>query len=185
IGMRDGDLSKAMKVLGKLPLFHQPGEEWTYGLNPDLLCYLIEVISGQSLDIFFKKRIFEPLGMNDTYFILPKEKHSRLATLFIPEDNGKLKSYSASDWEFDGNFPLGNSTYYSGGAGLSSTLEDYGIFLQMLLNNGEYNGARILSRNTVRMMTTNQIGQLSLGDNKFGLGFSIVTEADAAKNPWQ
>ncbi len=185
IGMKEENLAVAMKTLGKLPLFHQPGEKWTYGLNTDLLGYLIELISGQTLDAFFRTRIFEPLGMRDTYFNLPKEKHSRLATLFIPDETGRLKPFDSSDWELDGNFPMGNSRYYSGGAGLSSTLKDYGIFLQMLLNQGEYNGVRLLSRNSVRMMTSNQIGALSLGNSKFGLGFSIVTEADAAKDPWQ
>lgn len=185
IGTKHANLAVAMKTLGKLPLFHQPGEKWTYGLNTDLLGYLIELISGQTLDAFFRSRIFEPLGMHDTYFNLPREKHSRLATLFIPDKAGQLKPYAPAEWELDGNFPLGNSRYYSGGAGLSSTLKDYGIFLQMLLNQGEYNGVRLLSRNSVRMMTTNQIGALSLGNSKFGLGFSIVGEADAGKDPWQ
>ncbi|MCA1481791.1 serine hydrolase, partial [Bradyrhizobium sp. NBAIM08] len=73
-------LADKMKILGSMPLIHQPGEKWTYGLNTDLLGYLIEVISGQSLDAFFRQRIFEPLGMRDTYFYLPAAKRARLAT---------------------------------------------------------------------------------------------------------
>jgi CubicO group peptidase (beta-lactamase class C family) len=83
------------------------------------------------------------------------------------------------------DYPLNNSTYYSGGAGLSSTIYDYGVFLQMLLNNGVYNGKRILSRNTVRIMTMNQIGDLSRGDDKFGLGFQIISEKGSGRTPAQ
>jgi CubicO group peptidase (beta-lactamase class C family) len=83
------------------------------------------------------------------------------------------------------NFPLRKKEYFSGGGGLSSTIYDYGVFLQMMLNGGEYNGKRLLSRNTVRMMTMNQIGDLSLGDSKFGLGFAIATEKSSGIMPNQ
>ena len=83
------------------------------------------------------------------------------------------------------NYPLIKSTYYSGGAGLSSTIYDYALFLQMLLNNGKYNGKHLLGRNTVRMMTMNQIGDLSLGDDKFGLGFQVVSEKGSSRTPAQ
>jgi len=83
------------------------------------------------------------------------------------------------------DYPLRKKTYFSGGGGLSSTIYDYGVFLQMLLNGGQYNGVRILSRNSVRMMTMNQIGDLSLGENKFGLGFSIVTDSSSRLFPSQ
>jgi len=76
-----------------------------------------------------------------------------------------------------------DGTYFSGGGGLSSTAYDYGIFMQMLLNGGEYNGKRILSRTTIRMMTTNQIGDLDFGDDKFGLGFGLATEKTSAHSP--
>ena len=185
IGMRTGDLGTDMRKLGTLPLMHQPGERWTYGLNTDILGYLIEVISGQPLDEFFRKRIFEPLGMNDTYFLIPKEKAGRLATLFIVDSTGKFKAYKDGIMgEMDGNFPLGNLRYFSGGGGLSSTLIDYAKFLQMYLNEGEYNGKRLLSRNVVRMILSNQIGDHNLGFNKFGLGYFLVMPADAAKTPW-
>ncbi len=185
IGIRSGDLARDMRTLGTLPLFHQPGEKWTYGLNTDILGYLVEVLSGQTLDEFFRKRIFEPLGMNDTYFLIPKEKAHRLATLFIPDSTGKFKAYREGILgDMDGNYPLGSLKYYSGGGGLSSTLLDYAKFLQMYLNEGEYNGKRLLAKNTVRMILSNQIGGLNLGFNKFGLGFFLVEPADAAKTPW-
>jgi len=117
--------------------------------------------------------------MKDTYFQVPAEKASRLVNIYT-EDKGHLTKYAGNmlnSRAVSPEYPLQKSTYYSGGAGLSSTIYDYGIFLQMLLNNGEYNGKRILSRNAVRMMTMNQVGDTTFrGDDKFGLGFQIVTE---------
>ena len=186
IGVNKIVLGDKMKILGGLPLMHQPGEKWTYGLNTDLLGYVIEVVSGMSLDEFFRKRIFEPLGMKDTYFYLPKEKRNRLATLYS-EDSTKHIIKDGETFELNGtiyvNYPNMDGTYYSGGGGLSSTAYDYSIFMQMLLNGGEYNGKRILSRASIRMMTSNQIGDIDFGDDKFGLGFAIVTERGSAKTP--
>jgi CubicO group peptidase (beta-lactamase class C family) len=189
IGVQNDKLLDAMNRLGKLPLMHQPGEKWTYGLNTDLLGCLVEVISGMTLDEFFKKRIFEPLGMNDTYFQVPKEKASRLVNLYREDSTGKLfkpKGDMLNGKLVTPDYPLQPSTYYSGGAGLSSTIYDYGIFLQMLLNEGKYNGKRILSRNSIRMMTINQIGDIVFraGDT-FGLGFQVITEKGSARTPAQ
>ncbi|MGZ8559771.1 MAG: serine hydrolase domain-containing protein, partial [Chitinophagaceae bacterium] len=179
IGVMDESLLAAMTRLGTLPLMHQPGAKWTYGLNNDLLGALVEIISGTTLDNFFKNRIFEPLGMKDTYFMIPDAKANRLVNLFTEDSTGHL--VKASNTMLNGptvvNYPLQKSTYYSGGAGLSSTIFDYAVFLQMLLNGGEYNGKRILSRSAVRMMTMNQIGDITFsGDDKFGLGFHILSE---------
>jgi CubicO group peptidase (beta-lactamase class C family) len=187
IGVKDDKLLDAMNRLGKLPLMHQPGERFTYGLNSDLLGCLVEVISGMSLNDFFRTRIFEPLGMKDTYFQIPAEKATRLVNLYREDSTGKLvfPQKTMLNGPVGADYPLNASSYYSGGAGLSSTIYDYAIFLQMLLNNGVYNGKRLLSRNTVRMMTMNQIGDLSLGDDKFGLGFQIVSEKGSARTPAQ
>jgi CubicO group peptidase (beta-lactamase class C family) len=161
-----------MKDLGKLPLAHQPGERWTYGLNVDVLGYLIEIWSGKSLDVFLRERVLDPLGMEDTWFYLPPEKHSRLVRVSSEDSKRHVRPLNNSYLDY----PLmTNGTYFAGGAGLSSTTRDYAIFLQMLLNNGEYNGKRILSRRTVELITSNQIGDLNRGKNKFGLGFEIVT----------
>jgi CubicO group peptidase (beta-lactamase class C family) len=187
IGVMDESLLAAMTRLGTLPLMHQPGQKWTYGLNSDLLGCLVEIISGMTLKDFFKTRIFDPLGMKDTYFTIPKEKENRLVNLYSEDSTGHL--IKADGNMLNGptlaNYPLMKSTYYSGGAGLSSTIYDYGVFLQMLLNGGEYNGHRLIARNTVRMMTMNQIGDLSLGDNKFGLGFQVTTEKGSSGIPAQ
>ena len=189
IGVNRIILGDKMKKLGSLPLFHQPGEKFTYGLNTDLLGYLVEVVSGKSLSEFFRTRIFEPLGMKDTYFYLPKEKHSRLATLYTEDSTKhavKMEPHISINGDFDRDYPNSDGTYYSGGGGLSSTAYDYAIFLQMMLNGGTYNGKRLISRNTVRMMTVNQINDLFVGDvNKFGLGFEVITEKGSAHSPWQ
>jgi CubicO group peptidase (beta-lactamase class C family) len=188
LGVQDDTLLNAMNRLGKLPLMHQPGEKWTYGLNTDLLGCLVEVISGMSLNDFFRTRIFEPLGMKDTYFHVPSEKANRLVNLYREDSTGKLvkaKADMLNGKQVTADYPLTPYTYYSGGAGLSSTIYDYAVFLQMLLNNGVYNGQRILSRNVVRMMTMNQIGDLARGDDKFGLGFLVITERGSARTPAQ
>ena len=189
IGVNKIILADKMKILGGLPLFHQPGEKFTYGLNTDVLGYLVEVVSGMSLDAFFHKRIFEPLGMKDTYFYLPKEKYKRLVMLYTDDTATQRVKPMAErigiNGEFYRDYPAMEGTYFSGGGGLSSTIYDYAIFLQMLLNGGEYNGKRILSHNSVRMMTMNQIGDIARGPNKFGLGFGITTEKGSAVLPTQ
>lgn len=183
IGTPDDLLAETMDRLGPLPLFHHPGERWTYGLNTDVLGYLVEVVSGMSLDDFFRKRIFLPLGMKDTYFYLPTEKHGRLTRLHGENAEKKSVPYP-SGGRLDPDFPKLQGKFYSGGAGLSSTIYDYAIFLQMLLNGGTYNGQRILGPASVRMMTSNQIGDLFIGGvKKFGLGFGLTTEAEAARLP--
>ena len=188
IGMKDASLEDAMTTLGKLPLMHQPGEKFTYGLNTDLLGALVEIISGVSLDEFFRTRIFEPLGMKDTYFIVPQAKANRLVNLYTERPGGILAKATAQmlNGPVTPAYPLEKTTYFSGGAGLSSTIFDYAIFLQMLLNDGEYNGKRILARNTVRMMTVNQVGDVNISnEDKFGLGFQIVTEKSNGRSPAQ
>jgi CubicO group peptidase (beta-lactamase class C family) len=189
IGVGKMVLADQMKLLAKLPLMHQPGEKFTYGMNTDLLGYLVEVTSGMSLDAFFRKRIFEPLGMKDTYFYLPKEKQGRLVPLYS-EDRATRKVMKSEPKfmigidEFYSDFPKTEGTHFSGGGGLSSTIYDYAVFLQMLMNGGEYNGKRILSRNIVRMMTMDQLGDVGTGVNDFGLGVGVVTEKGSGVLPW-
>lgn len=184
IGLPAGmKLSTNILRLAKLPLMHSPGEKWTYGLNDDVLGYLVEVLSGLSFDEYLKKNIFEPLGMKDTYFYIPEAKQSRLATLYTEDSLKhaiKMPEMIQVNGDFYRDYPnTKGGTFYSGGGGLASTAYDYAIFMQMLLNGGDYNGKHILSKASIRLMTTNQIGNLSrsgLGaDTKFGLGFELVT----------
>ena len=176
IGTENYLLANTIPALGKLPLVHQPGEKFTYGLNTDILGYLVQVVSGQSFDEFLKQHIFDPLGMNDTYFYLPASKFSRLIAVHVEDENHKVAKWDSKKRGVNVDYPLAKGSYFSGGAGLVSTTKDYAIFLQALLNGGVYNGHRILSKHTIDIMTSNQIGDLNLGENKFGLGFEVMTE---------
>jgi len=186
IGTPYSTLKDVITRLARLPLFIQPGEDFMYGLNTDVLGYLIEVISGMPLDKYLQQKIFDPLGMKDTYFFLPKEKQTRLVQLYTQQrDKTKLRiqdSLISLNGTFSRDFPkTPNGTYFSGGAGLASTAYDYALFGQMLLNGGELNGKRILSPGTIQLMAANQIGDhLMWGDTnktrRFGLGFGILTE---------
>jgi CubicO group peptidase (beta-lactamase class C family) len=178
---KDETLLNKMKQLGKLPLVHQPGEKWTYGLNFDLLGCLIEVISGTSLSDFLTKNIFEPLSMKDTYFNLPQSKASRLATVYREDSLHHVIKWENGYFGADPAYPLTDKKYLSGGADLSSTAFDYAIFLQMLLNGGTYNGYQVLSPRTVQAMTSNQINVVFDGTNDFGLSFGVTSEKGAQK----
>ncbi|QEC67664.1 beta-lactamase family protein [Panacibacter ginsenosidivorans] len=181
LGYFDASLLDKMKILGKQPLKFQPGEKWQYGLNTDLLGCLTEVISDMNLEDYFRKRIFEPLGMNDTYFNLPASKAGRLATVYTEDDNHQIIKWSHTFRNIDPDYPIMNKHYFSGGAGLSSTAYDYAIFLQMLLNKGKYNGSQLLAPRTVELMLSDQLEPGLFGDSNFGLGFELVTAKGAAK----
>ncbi|HEX8277662.1 MAG TPA: serine hydrolase domain-containing protein, partial [Segetibacter sp.] len=183
LGYFNANLLDKMKALAKLPLLFQPGEKWQYGLNTDLLGCLIEVISGMTLDEFFRKNIFEPLGMKDTYFNVPKSKVNRLTTVYTEDSLNNIIKWSHTFRNIDPDYPAMEKTYFSGGAGLSSTGYDYAIFLQMMLNGGTYNGHRILSPRTVEIMTRGQLDFLYNGVDNFGLGFGITSSKSAALNP--
>jgi len=183
LGYFDADLLERMKALGKLPLSFQPGEKWQYGLNSDLLGCLIEVISGENLEDFFRKNIFEPLGMKDTYFNVPASKANRLASVYTEDSLHHIIKWSHEFRHIDPDYPTMNKHYFSGGAGLSSTAFDYAIFMQMLLNGGIYNGHRILSKRSVEMMTSGQLAPGVFRDDNFGLGFQINSEKSEARGP--
>ena len=192
VGIKDQKLSDAMSRLGTLPLLFQPGEKWMYGLNMDILGDLVELWSGMSLEEFFTKRIFQPLGMKDTYFNVPASKASRLVNFFLQDTSGVFtKQATLFNGQLDMNYPLKRTEYFSGGGGLCSTIYDYAVLLQMLLNGGIYNGVRLLGPNTVRMMTMNQIGDLhpnigeNAGLNSFGFGFFIVSKNGSRLTPSQ
>ena len=174
-------LAEAIAALAEMPLAHQPGEAWTYGLGTDVLGRLVEVVSGRRLDQFLDERLFDPLGMNDTWFEVPAAEQGRLAALHTRSDEGLTvipdgvrvdgPTVFSADYPYDGE-----TDYLSGGAGLSSTAADYGRFLQMILNGGELDGCRVLSRKTVELMTTNQVGNLDnagFGAGGFSLGFAV------------
>lgn len=173
-----------VKRLARLPLFKHPGEIWDYSLASDVSGYLVEVVSGMPFDQFMQKRIFEPLKMRDSHFYIPQEKLGRLAAVWKSDWQGSLAK--VTEPMIDGDLALCPSDayalsgkYLTGGANVLSTVYDYYRFAQMLLNKGELDGVRLLSRKTVELMTaTNHIGDFDatfLHDHgwKFGLGFAI------------
>lgn len=176
----DVTLGAQMELLAKQPLLFEPGSEFAYGLNTDVLGYLIEVVSGKSLDQFFAEEIFQPLSMNDTYFYLPGDKQKRLVTLYNDVDGTGLVEHHSSDIVEginDALYPIvGAKTYFSGGAGLSSTATDYARFLQMLLNDGELDGVRILGRKSVELMRTGRVDWDGDKLPDFGLGFVVISD---------
>jgi CubicO group peptidase (beta-lactamase class C family) len=176
-------MAENVRRLASLPLVHQPGSALQYSLSTDVLGRLVEVISGQDLETFMRRRIFEPLGMNDTYFDLPIDKIGRLAAVYEPGPDKRIRRIGdelvrKGELAYCVTSPYkGQRGYCSGGGGLTSSAADYACFLQMLLNGGQSNGTRILKPETVREMTSNQIGDLKfmMPTSRFGYGFGIVT----------
>jgi CubicO group peptidase (beta-lactamase class C family) len=167
-------IEENIKKLAQLPLHHNPGEKYTYSEGLDVLGYLIEILSGIPLDKFFHERIFVPLGMNDTYFYLPDSKIDRIVPVQTKKDDKWIRYTNTL---YDPDYPVkGAKTFFSGGAGLSSTAKDYATFLQMYLNNGELNGVRLLSRTTVQVIMANQIGDLWGSGSYYGLAFGVLDQ---------
>ena len=167
---KDETLATVIDRLGKLPLHGHPGEVYQYGYSTDVLGRLVEVVSGLPLDRFFAERIFGPLKMADSCFFLPPEKESRLAKVYGIE-GGKLVPGD------QGHYVAGPRKCFSGGAGLLSTAKDYARLLQMLLNEGELDGVRLLSRKSVELMRVSHTGDKYKGDTgAFGLGFWVNTD---------
>ncbi len=181
LGVFDYDLRERMEALAKLPLVHQPGEKWTYGLNVDLIGCLIEVMTGTDLEDYLQATIFRPLGMKDTYFNVPANRTGRLTVVYTEDSVHRVIPWTKERTTIDPNYPLVHKHYFSGGAGLTSTAWDYAVFLQMMLNGGRYNGVQILVPRTVQLMTSGQLSFLFNGVDNFGLGFGITSDKSAAR----
>lgn len=181
-----GTLKEMIQKLSAIPLLYQPGTVWNYSRSTDVLGYLIEVLSGKSLDVFLKERIFIPFGMEDTDFYVPEEKLDRVVAVYAPDSAG-IKIIMKPDT----NSVSTPVKFLSGNGGLYSTAADYLVFSQMLLNKGVYNGVRILESKTVEMMTTNQLSGVRMPDDDFfgplmsgmgfGFGFAVLTDNSTAK----
>jgi len=177
-------LAEFVTKLSKLPLVHQPGTVWEYGMSTDVLGRIVEVVSGLRFDRFVEERITGPLGMQDTAFYLSAAQSSRLAELQIDPATGRRPGASSAE-----DLTKQEQKWFSGGGGLLSTASDYARFCQMLLNRGELNGVRLLSPKTVAVMTADQlppgIPRLGYEDlaptpemgHSFGLGFAVRTDA--------
>jgi CubicO group peptidase (beta-lactamase class C family) len=176
---RPTTLGEAIERAAGTALDFQPGERWQYGASTDFVGILVEKISGMTLDEFVRTRIFQPLGMRDTFYNVPREKVNKVAAIYKPDAAGKITLLRKPEYREP-------TTYFPGVAGLNGTAADYFRFSQMLLNGGEYNGQRLLGRMTVNMMITNQIGAgkpvyIRGGGYGFGLGFAVLN--DPSKSP--
>ena len=172
------NLEEYTKDAAKTPLKFEPGTTWWYSSSTDICGYLIEVLSGQKLDVFLKKNIFDPLKMDDTSFELPKNKIDRLTTLYVVGENKELVSFDNKS-----NSPFKDKVILlNGSGGLLSTTEDYLKFSVMLLNNGSSNGEQIIKKSTLDLMKEDhslglKYKKLVFGKKKgFGLGFEVVKE---------
>ena len=171
---KDESVCATMERLATLPFVAQPGEQWVYGYNTDILGCVVERASGMPLDAFIKTRITEPLRMTDTQFFLPAAQRDRLAAVYASGDDGLIKR-APDGPRGQGNYVDGPRRNFAGGAGLLSTARDYSRFLEMIRRGGELDGVRILSSRMVKLMSTNQVGTLhSPNGLGFGLGFETT-----------
>ncbi len=175
----EGTIGDSVKHLASLPLLFNPGGRFEYSLGVDVLGRLVEVVSGKPLDEFFRSRIFEPLGMKDTYFYPPDNKLDRLATAYTYYPEKGLNRFpdtpiTEGSFVYSADYPSrGPKKLFSGGAGLVSTAMDYARFCQMMLDGGKFGNTRLLSRKTVELMTQDQLGKIG-PDQGFGLGFGVA-----------
>ena len=186
---RHTNLKQFVAELGQLPLQYEPGTRWHYSVAVDVQGRLVEVISGMTFGEFLEARIFNPLKMHDTGFMVPEDKQERFAQLYSPEGSGEgdgiwrtrtasrnlVLAHPALSRRY-----LEGGQFESGGGGLVSTADDYLRFAQMLLNGGELDGARLLSPKTVELMTSDHLGDIPMGWRRrgmgFGLGFGVSTD---------
>ena len=174
----DGTIGDSVKHLAALPLLFSPGDRYEYSLSVDVLGRLVEVVSGKPLDEFFRTRIFDPLGMKDTYFFVPDNKADRLATAYTYYAEKGLHRFPDTpireeSFVYSADYPTREpKKLFSGGAGLVSTAMDYARFCQMVLDEGKVGNTRLLSRKSIELMTHDQLGKIS-SDMGFGLGFGV------------
>ncbi|MDC3340122.1 beta-lactamase family protein [bacterium] len=178
---RKDTLEETILARAPLPLAFHPGEKWQYGSSTDYVALLVERIADQSLPDFLEQRIFNPLRMEDTHYVVPREKVKRVASVYSPSGpDKKIELFRAPAYR--------ETKYFGGTAGLSSTAADYFRFSQMLLNGGELDGVRLLSPKTINLMITNHTGDNDIyirgPGYTFGLGFGILNDAGKARDPF-
>jgi CubicO group peptidase (beta-lactamase class C family) len=180
---QDWSIEEMSKDLASIPLKFQPGTKWNYGLGIDVAGYIVEVVSGKKLDAYFKSAIFDPLGMDDTRFYVPKEKMGQLSELYTRDENNKLVVVNDPDMQkkIGAHSP---PKLLLGGAGLISTLTDYENFCRMLLNKGELNGKRVLSQKAAEMVITNQYPDEMKAIAESGHGLSGTVNLENGEYNW-
>jgi CubicO group peptidase (beta-lactamase class C family) len=175
----------SVRRIATLPAHAQPGTQWIYGYNTDILGALVEVVAGKPLDQALRERVFDPLGMRDTEFYLSRGKEGRLTAVYSQSSGALERAPTPGNAVGQGHYVQGPRKNFSGGAGLLSTAADYARFLQMLLNGGELDGRRVLGRKTVELMTTSHLADdvsFNAGQG-FGLGFYVVEDLGARGSP--
>lgn len=180
--LSEPNLAEFITNLTKIPLLYEPGTRWHYSVSVDVQGRLVEVLSGKAFDQFLQERIFIPLDMRDTGFYVPAGKKDRFAKLYSPTKDGKIQpaAICATRQECTEKFPNAVPSYLeppgllSGGGGLVSTAHDYLRFCQMLLNNGQYDGKRLLSRKTVQLMSSDNLGTIPGMREGYGFGFGFA-----------
>ena len=182
---QDVTIGESITKLSSVPLHHEPGEKYTYGIGLDVLGYMIEIVSNKTLDVFFKEEIFDPLEMNDTYFYIPESKSERLVP--VQTFNSGL-SYNTNitdnnswvifeDKRFNVNYPIeGERVFFAGGCGLSSTVKDYYNFLSIFINEGKFKGKKIIEKTTNDLIYKNQLSEEF--NTSIGLVFGITSKND-------
>jgi len=175
--------------IATVPLAFQPGEKYLYGLNMEILGRIVEVVSGMPLNQYFRKNIFDPIGMDDTYFYLPTDKQDRLVPIYSYNKNKELVTAKGIFQGMNADYPNNpDNNHYAGGGGLSGTAMDYAKFIQVLCNGGTHNGTRILGRKAIEVMTSDQLillndkgtGFSPLPGITYGLGFALRTDQGSA-----
>ena len=177
-GLRDifspeQNMEEITNAIANQPLHHEPGKRFTYSLGLDVLGHFVELMSGITFPEFLRARVFEPLEMKDTHFTLPKDKHDRLVPVLTREGD-EWSVYSASF--YDVNYPIKSKNYFSGGAGLSSTVQDYAKFLSLFLNDGKANGHQIIGKKTCELVYENQMPKDV--NISHGLAFGVLPQKD-------
>ena len=182
------DLAENIRRLAGVPLAHQPGDSYTYGMNMDVLGRVIEVIDGRPFARYMQEEIFQPLGMIDTGFSIAKDKQDRIVSVYTTR-NGKMQPFDEqviaeqAPNNFKEWWKLDADKIALGGAGIISTTYDYALFLQMLVNKGQLNGKRILGRKTVALISRAVYGHGSESTTAIGLSVSVVTNEQGHYRP--
>lgn len=172
-------IAETMASLGDLPLKHEPGSAWTYGLSTDVLGRVVEVASGTPLDRFFQQEIFEPLGMDSTGFNIPAAQQDEIVALYRNPAPKTLSRVSQLSVEGPDSLDINSNqlpkiTYFSGGSGLMGTTQDYQVFLQTILNGGTFGDTRIFGDQVAGWMREHQISDLRLETDGFSYGFRVT-----------